>query len=208
MTMTPRAFLAGTIKDHEGGLSMRPEDNGNWFDKASYHDGRAQRRGVGTLVGSNCGVTAYALANYTHDDDIQPWEIAAITFDKAVDIGVAMFVTAPRFDLLKPSRVTLSIIDKGWGSGPRQATKMMQRIVGVNNVDGKVGPATAAAYASWHDRLGEEAAARAWAAERIRFDTSLTTNDGPNDPDRIFLKGWNNRTNSFLPGTPWWRSAA
>lgn len=208
MTMTPRTFMAGSIKTHEGELSMRPEDNGNWFSAARYKAGLPQKRGMGTLVGSKYGVTAYALASFTGDNDIQPWEMAALTFDKAVDIAEHIYVKAPRFDLLTPSRCTLSIIDKGWGSGPGQATKLLQRMIGVNNVDGKVGPATAAAYAAWHTRLGEEEAARRWAAERIKFDTMLATNEGPNDPDRIFLKGWNNRTNSFLPGTSWWRSAA
>lgn len=208
MPMTPRDFMAGAIKTHEGGLSMRPEDNGNWFDKARYKAGLAQQRGKGTLVGSRYGVTAYALANFTSDNDIQPWEMAALTFDMAVDIAEQIYVKAPRFNLLTPSRATLSIIDKGWGSGPVQAAKLVQRMIGVNNVDGKIGPATAAAYTAWHIRLGEEESARRWATERVKFDTMLATNEGPSDPDRIFLKGWNNRTSSFLPGTPWWKAAA
>ena len=208
MIMTPRTFMAGTIKTHEGGLSMNANDNGNWFDKARYKAGLGQKRGAGTLVGSKYGVTAYALASFTNDNDILPWEMAALTFDTAVDIAEQIYVKAPRFNLLIPSRVTLSIIDKGWGSGPGQATKLLQRLLGMKNVDGKMGPATAAAYEAWHARVGEEEAARLWAAERIKFDTMLATNDGPKDPDRIFLKGWNNRSNSFLPGTPWWKAAA
>ena len=208
MTMSPRQFMVGAIKAHEGVLSMNANDNGNWFDKARYKAGLPQKRGLGTLVGSKYGVTAYALAAFTGDDDIQPWEMAALTFDTAVDIAEHVYVRAPRFDLLLPSRVTLSIIDKGWGSGPGQAAKLVQRMIGSNNIDGKVGPATAAAFATWHNRLGEEEAARRWAAERIKFDTMLATNEGPRDPDRVFLKGWINRTNSFLPGTVWWKVAA
>ncbi len=208
MTMTPRTFMTGAIKTHEGALSMRPEDNGNWFDKARYAAGLAQKRGLGTLVGSKFGVTAYALAAYTHDNDIKPWEMAALTMETAVDIAEHIYVKAPRFDLLPLDRVVLSVIDKGWGSGPGQATKLLQRMIGTNDVDGKVGPGTVATYRQWRAKRTEEDAARLWAAQRIAFDTMLATNDGPKDPDRIFLKGWNNRTNSFLPGTVWWKAAA
>lgn len=207
MTMTPRAFMTGAIKAHEGVLSMNPKDNGNWFDKARYKAGLPQQRGKGVLVGSKFGVTAYSLAQFTGDDDIQPWEMAAVTFDMAVDIAEYLYVKAPRFNLLLPSRVTLSIIDKGWLSGPKQATKLIQRLIGAND-DGKIGTETADAYKAWHDRLGEEEAARRWAAKRIEFDTYLATNEGPNDPDKTFLNGWKNRTNSFLPGTSWWKQAA
>lgn len=205
--MTPRTFMAGAIKTHEGGLSMRPEDNGNWFDPQRYKHGLAQKRGMGKLVGSKYGVTAYALAQYTDDDNIEAWEMAAMTFDTAVNIAEHIYVKAPRLNLLLPSRVTLSIIDKGWGSGPIQAIKLIQRLIGAGD-DGKIGNETIKKYEAWHVKLGEEEAARRWAKQRIAFDTMLATNEGPKDPDRIFLKGWNNRTNSFLPGTSWWKQAA
>ena len=205
--MTPREFMAGAIKVHEGELSMQQADNGNWFDKARYAAGLRQERGKGRLVGSKFGVTAYALAAYRHDSDIEPWEMASRGFDEAVDIAVHLYVKAPRLDMLPSDRIVLSIIDKGWGSGPGQAIKLVQRMVGTAD-DGKMGPGTAAAYRAWRAARTEESGARDWAAQRHAFDKKIATNEGPSDPDRIFLKGWDSRTDSFLPGTKWWSLAA
>jgi len=205
--LTPRNFMAGAIKTHEGLLSMHPNDNGNWFDKTRYKAGLPQKRGMGVLVGSKFGVTAYALANFRGVSNIAPWEMASLTFNEAVDIAEHIYVKAPRLNLLIPNRVTLSIIDMGWGTGPVQTIKLLQRMVGTAD-DGKMGPATAAAYARFIEKHGEEQAARLWGAVRDAFYTQIATNEGPNDPDRVFLKGWKNRTASFLPGTKWWKEAA
>lgn len=185
-------FIGGFIDAHEGGLSLDPADNGNWT---------GGKRNVGNLVGSKYGVTAGALAQYrgVAANSITKADIAGITRDLAVDIGVKLYYKAPHFDLLPWNRVTLSIVDKGWGSGPKQAIKLVQRMVGTAD-DGVLGPATAAAYNAWIDKLGEEAAARKWADVRIAFDTSL------NQPK--YINGWNNRTKSFLPGTSWWEEWA
>jgi len=206
MKLTPRTFIAGFIGDHEGGLSLHPADNGNWFDPLRYKKGLPQRRGLGTLVGSKFGITAYTLASYTGKSNITAADIKAITFDMAVDIGVALYVTKPGFDKLLWNRVTASIIDKGWLSGPTTAVKMVQRMLGVTP-DGQLGPKTADAYAKFIAIHGEEDAARLWCNVRTDFDHNLATNEGPNDPDRVFLNGWNNRSRSFLPGTKWWINA-
>lgn len=186
--MTPRDFIAGFIGTHEGGLSMDPADNGN------YTGGK---RGVGALVGSKYGVTAAALAAYrgVPASSITKAQMAALSLDEAVAIGLKNYYQAPGFDRLPWNRVTASIVDKGWGSGPVQAVKLMQGMIGVK-ADGKIGPQTIAAYTDWL----EADQAEAWARVRIAFDTSL------NQPR--FLKGWNNRTNSFLPGTAWWKAWA
>lgn len=181
-------FIAGFIDAHEGGLSLDPADNGN------YQGGK---RGDGALVGSKYGVTAPALAAYR---GVSPYSITAkamadLTRDEAIKIGVSLYYEQPGFARLPWNRVTLSIVDKGWGSGPAQAIKLLQRMVGVT-ADGKIGPQTIAAYEAFLARHGEEGAARRWADVRMAFDASL------NQPR--FLNGWNNRTRSFLPGTKWW----
>ncbi|MFS0736918.1 glycosyl hydrolase 108 family protein [Sphingomonas sp. 1P06PA] len=186
---TVAEFIGGFIRAHEGGLSMRADDNGN------YQGGR---RGVGKLIGSKFGVTGPALAAYRGVDpySITADDIANLTIEEAIKVGVRGYYERPRFDLLPWNRVTASVVDKGWGSGPAQAIKLLQRMVGVAD-DGKMGPATASAYRDWLGRHGEEAAAHQWADVRIKFDTSL------GQPQ--FLKGWNSRSRSFLPGTAWWR---
>lgn len=196
-------FIAGYIKDHEGGLSMDPADNGNWFDPVRYAAGLPQRRGKGVLVGSKFGVTAYALARYRRVSVVTAKDIANLTQPEAVALGVFLFYKEPGFDKLPWDRVTASVVDKGWGSGPDAAAKLLQRMIGVKD-DGVIGPKTIAAYAAYRSKTSEADAARAFAAQRRAYDAYLAVNDGPSDPDKKYIGGWNNRTNSFLPGTAWW----
>ena len=211
--MTPRNFISGFIGTHEGKLSLKAADNGNWYDPARYLAGKKQARGLGQLVGSMYGVTAYALVRYRVRKGmalakalkVTPADIATLDLATAIDIGVELYFLEPGFDRLPWNRVTASIMDKGWGSGPDRAVRMLQQLVGVA-IDGKLGPKTAAAYARYIALHGEERAAREWCAARIAFDTILASNDGPNDPDRLFINGWNNRSRSFLPGTAWWKT--
>ncbi len=201
--MTPATFIGGYITAFEGKLSMDPADNGNWFDPKRLVAKQPQRRNMGVLVGSKYGVTAYALAAYTGKTNITAADIRAITPDLALKIGLALFVTGPRFDQLPWNRVTASIIDKGWGSGVGTTAKLMQQMIGADD-DGSVGPKTIAAFTAFVQAKGEETAARLWCAKREAFDLWVATNEGPNDPDRKYLNGWNRRSESFLPATPWW----
>lgn len=183
-----RKFIRGYIEAHEGGLSLDPKDNGNWTGGKS---------GVGNLVGSKYGVTAGALAVYRKVpvQGITRDSIEKLTLDEAVDIGVKLFYKDPKLDLLPLNRVTLSVVDKGWGSGPKQAIKLLQRMTGTTQ-DGVVGPKTVKEYEEFLKHYGEEEAAKRWCETRVAFDTSLG--------QTRFIKGWNNRSRSFLPGTRWW----
>jgi lysozyme family protein len=207
--MTPRDFLAASLKAHEGGLSLNASDNGNWFDPTRYKQGLPQKRNMGKLVGSKFGVTAYALAQHRKLANVTAADIASIAFDEAVDIAVDQYVDRPGLGFLAQNRVTLSVIDKGYISGPGQAIKLLQRLIGAND-DGKIGKGgeTVQKYAAWIAKFGEEACARSYCQARIKFDTGLATDQGPNDHDRIFLNGWNNRSQDFLPGTKWWKASA
>lgn len=210
--MTPKQVIASFQAGFEGGLSLHPSDNGNWYDQGRYMAGKPQVRGQGQLVGSNRGVTAYALINYrlrtgwTLDRAVKVTQadMSAIDAATAIDIGYQLYYVAPGFDKLVWNHVTASVLDKAWGSGAKRAIIMLQDMLGVP-VDGNLGPKTAQAYADAIAKHGEEELAAQWADIRLQFDHQLATNDGPNDPDAAFLNGWNNRTRSFLPGTPWWR---
>jgi hypothetical protein len=211
--MTPINFITGYIKAHEGVVSLRPDDAGNWYDPARYKAGLPFERGLGVLVGSKYGVTAYALVRYRLMGGMAPAvalivtrsDIAAITFATAVDIGFKLFFIEPGFNKLIWNRVTASIVDKGWGSGPGTAKKMLQGLLGIRQ-DMVIGSITITDYAAWIGKVGEEAAARAWCAAREAKDYDIAHNEGPNDPDLKFLNGWNNRSESYLPGTVWWNA--
>ncbi len=212
--LTPKGLFAGFIAAHEGELSVHPNDNGNYYDPARYRQGLPQRRGMGALVGSKYGVTAYALIAYRlHKGMALQWALnvtretmAALDLETAIDVGVVLFYQQPGFDKLLWNRVTMSIVDKGWGSGPGTAIDMLQEMIGASTAGG-IGPETTAKYAAFIEKHGEEGAARLWAEKRKAFDLHVATNQGASDPDRVFLNGWNNRTNSFLPDTGWWRQA-
>lgn len=213
--ISPRDVIADFIGVHEGVLSVHPADNGNWYDPVRFRARLKQLRGVGTLVGSKFGVTAYALVRYRLRTGMQRdaalsvrrADMAALDLKTAIAIGVELYYLEPKLVQLAWNRVTASILDKAWGSGPDRAIRMLQELLGFSKPDGDLGPNTSAAYAAWIMSHGEDAAAHLWCDKRIAFDHSLGSNEGEHDPDRVFVGGWNNRSRSFLPGTPWWKKA-
>lgn len=203
--MTPSVFIERFIKDHEGGLSMDPADNGNWFDTARLAKGLPQRRNYGKLVGSKYGITAYALAEHRGVKNITAGDIANLKIEEAVAIGVRSYINRPGFDKLPWNRVVAAAVDAGWMSGPTKGIELLQRACGADD-DGNLGPLTVCAFKIALDKHGEGEMALRLCAERKKFYQILATNEGPNDPDRRFINGWRNRADSFLPGTKWWNA--
>ena len=184
--VTPAAFIQGYIRAHEGGLSLDPVDRGNWHR--------------GQLVGSNFGVTGDVLALHRKVAGVTAAQMAALTLAEAVTIGVDLFYDAPRLDLLPWNRLTASVLDMGWGAGPKQAIKLLQRTIAVAD-DGQLGLYTARAFAEFLRDHGEEAAARFYGQARNAFyDQIIAARPG----NAKYRNGWRNRTASFLPGTAWW----
>lgn len=204
--MTPRQFIEKFIREHEGGLSLHAADNGNWFDPVRYAKRLPQRRDAGKLVGSKYGVTAYALADHRGVTNITAADIAGLQLSEAVDIGVEDYYAAGRFDLLCWNRVVAAAVDASYMSGPKMGAKLIQRTLGVPD-DGIIGAkVTVPAFAKAVAQLGEDELALRFCAVRKKFYDQLASNEGPNDPDKKFLKGWRNRADSFLPGTSWWKA--
>ena len=186
--MTPAAFIQGYIQAHEGGLSLDPVDRGNW-----HH---------GQLVGSKYGVTGDVLALHRKVSSVTAAQMAALTLNEAVLIGVDLFYDAPQLDLLPWNRVTASVLDMGWGAGPKQAIKLLQRMLAVAD-DGQLGLYTVRADVEFLRDHGEEAAARFYGQARNAFYDQIIASRPSNGKYR---NGWRNRTASFLPGTAWWSS--
>jgi len=186
--MTPIEFITDYIKRWEGGLSLDRADTGNFVN--------------GILIGSKYGVTAPALAKHrgVSAASITAAQMAALTIEEAAAIGKALYYDAPGFAKLPWNRVTMSIVDFGWGAGPVQAIKLMQRMVGAAD-DGVIGPRTVAAYATWL----EADKAAAWAARRDIFYDQIIARTPSNAK---FEKGWKSRTAYFLPSSEWWGRAA
>ncbi|KQM88671.1 hypothetical protein ASE67_02710 [Sphingomonas sp. Leaf23] len=192
--MTPHDFAKDFITRWEGKLSLDPIDNGNWT---------GGKQGVGALVGSNYGVTAAALAAHRKVPvaTITKPVMAALTLDEAADIALAQYYRKPRLDLLPWNRVTASIFDMGWGTGPSQAIKLLQRMVGTAD-DGINGPATAAAYKAMLDRFGEAFVSALWWSRRYDFYDAIIKSRPANAK---YERGWKNRSDYFTPGGDgWW----
>lgn len=192
--MTPQQVIADFIRTWEGGLSLHKADTGNWVGNV--------------LVGSKYGVTAAALANHRRVSvsSITPQIMRDLAIEEAAEIGYKNYYDKPQLDLLPWNRVTASLLDAGWGMGPPQAIKLMQRIVEAAD-DGKIGPQTAGLYSRYLEAHGEVALACEFAFARINFYIDITEKRPSN---LQFLNGWTARTAYFTPSSAernkgWWK---
>lgn len=200
MAMTVDAFAEGYIKRWEGGLSVDPNDNGNWF----LFGAPAQKRGQGVLVGSKYGVTGATLAQFRGVRTVTAADIASLTMAEAVAVAKRLFFLDVGLDRLVWNRVTASVLDFGWGAGPVRSIKLLQDLLDQDQ-DGKigVGGATATAFATIVAARGEVFLAGAWWALREEYYEDLVVR---RPTDGIYLKGWDNRSAYFTPGhaESWW----
>lgn len=113
------------IIGHEGGLSLDPNDPGNWT---------GGKVNAGRLNGTKFGISA---ASYPHID------IKALHISDAKAIYRRDFWGQLRCDAL-PSGIDLVVFDLGVNGGTGRGAGFLQKAVGVN-VDGQVGPITTAA---------------------------------------------------------------
>ena len=144
---------------HEGGYTNDPRDPGG---------------------PTNWGITIFDARKY--------WKSNATAADvKAMPKSVAEAIYWPHYaiplcydDL--PAGPDYAALDYGINSGVSRAAKVMQRLVGMNNVDGNIGPATLAAIG----RRDPEALVNAICDERMEFLRSLKTFP-------VFGNGWTRR---------------
>jgi len=194
--MNPSDFTRDYIRRWEGGMSRDPNDAGNWS---------TGKKGVGTLLGSNLGVTGRTLAMFrgVSVSTLRMADIEAITLDEATRIALRLFYEQPGISRLPWNRVTASVMDFGWGAGPTASVKMLQDLCDVAQ-DSQVGPKTVAAYEALLAQ-GETFAAGAWWAMREEYYEALVER---RPSDAIYLKGWDNRSRYFTPISDWWGRAA
>ena len=130
----------------------------------------------------------------------------ALTVAEAADIALAGYYDAPNLDLLPWNQITASVMDMGWGAGPAQAIKLLQRMVGASD-DGVISSATGETAKKYAAYLGPATepylvtAAREYAVARNAFYDQIIAEHPAN---ARFRNGWRARTASFLPGTAWW----
>lgn len=113
------------IVDVEKGLSMDPNDPGNWT---------GGRCGIGQLKGTKYGISA---ATYPHLD------IADLTLEQAKALYHRDFWKAAQCDLLQWP-LSLCVFDGAVQHDPVDARKLLQKAVGARQ-DGHIGPQTLSA---------------------------------------------------------------
>ncbi len=146
---------------HEGGYVNNPKDPGG---------------------ATKYGITHRTLAAHRGVSSVTPAEVKALTKEEAAEIYRRSYWVQSGGDLL-PVGIDFMAFDYGVNSGPAQAVKSLQRVVGVNT-DGIVGGQTVAAVNAYKgDLIG------AYAAERLRFMKTLKT--WP-----TFGRGWQKRVSS------------
>jgi len=114
--------------DHEGGMSLDPEDRGNWTGGA---------KGLGELRGTKYGISAAAFPQIN---------IAALTLDDARRIYRAHY-WGPAGCEAVPDAIRFDLFDMAVNAGRAAAARALQEAVG-EVTDGIIGPRTLQAVGS------------------------------------------------------------
>lgn len=143
---------------HEGGYVNNPKDPGG---------------------ATKYGITHKTLAAHRGLVSVTPAQVKSLTKEESTEIYRRSYWSQSGGDLL-PVGIDYMAFDYGVNSGPAQAIKSLQRIIGVT-ADGIVGGQTVAAVKAYKSDL-----IAAYAAERLRFMKSLKTWG-------TFGRGWQKR---------------
>lgn len=142
--------LAHTLK-HEGGWANNPNDPGGATMKGVTHKTYAH----------------YLGRDVTHD------ELRAISDEHLADIYRKRYWNACHCDEL-PDGLDLAVFDTAVNTGPAQAVRLLQRLVGAP-ADGAIGPKTIAAVNDYIVQHGLHALIEAYTEVRQRFYRQLPT---------------------------------
>lgn len=185
--LSVQKFLEGFLTKWETAKhSVDPDDSGNYYK--------------GTLVGSKYGVTGEALAKHRGVSKVSKDDVAGVTLAEAAQIARVTYYDEANFDMLPWGPVVASAVDKCYMSGESAAVKCLQRAAGTPD-DGVIGKATVLAVATASQ--DQEAFAARFASERKAHEARVIA---AKPIKAKYRKGWDNRTNSYLPGTSWWKS--
>jgi lysozyme family protein len=148
---------------HEGGWSDHPKDPGG-----------------ATNMGVTIGTLKRLRIDVDGDGDSDIADLRKLRRADVAKVYRVFYWDAVRADLL-PAGVDLAVFDFAVNSGPAQASKVLQRIVGADP-DGDIGPKTLAALA----KADAQMVVAALSDRRLRFLRSLKT-------WATFGKGWARR---------------
>jgi hypothetical protein len=171
------AFVVSAIDQvlrNEGGYQRNRGDRGNY-------------RPDGTLVGTNRGITALALAQYRGVDanSITAQDIQGVTEEEARAIYRQNYYERPRIDEL-PANIRENVFDM-YVNSYTNAIKILQRLVGVEE-DGYIGTDTLNALEEANITNDD------YSDAREAYYRAIVEND---PTQRENLRGWINRANKY-----------
>ena len=144
---------------------MRPDtEGGAKFSNDKRDPGGATKYGVSL---KHCAVQ---IGDLDHDGDIDADDVMLLTEEQARRIFEQGYFQPMHGDDL-PAALALMLVDFGYNSGPKVATRCLQERLGVDP-DGKIGPHTAAVANSLSPDL-TRAIINSYGAARLTFLQSL-----------------------------------
>lgn len=123
------------------------------------------------------GLTRFGISSRAHPDVA----VATLTESQAREIYRREYWTAAKCNEL-PERTSVAMFDRAVNQGPKAATKMLQRCLGVKE-DGVLGPKTL--FAAW--QANDQKLALCLVVEAGRLVARLANRD---HTQRVFLEGW------------------
>ena len=147
---------------------------------------------------TNFGITQATLSRFL-ERVVTVDEVRTLDVQTARDIYELRYYRTPRIDKL-PDAIQPFVFDCAVNHGPRRAIKFVQNVCneagyGPITSDGLMGPKTRAVADVCSSAMGEWMLL-ALIEERRMFYLKIV---GNNPSQKVFLKGWLNRANSFLP---------
>ncbi len=147
---------------------------------------------------TNFGVTQATLSRFL-ERAVTVEEVRTLDLQTARDIYELRYYRNPRIDKL-PEAIQPFVFDCAVNHGPRRAIKFVQNVCheagfGPITSDGLMGPKTKAVADVCYSAMGEWMLL-ALIEERRMFYLKIVEN---NPSQKVFLRGWMNRANSFLP---------
>lgn len=124
-----------------------------------------------------------------NDKDIDAQDLKLITPEDAAKIAKPYYWDKIKGDDINNQSIAEIVADFAYNSGVGTAAKKLQRLLGLTD-DGVIGPVTVAKVNS----VNQEDLFNKYKQVRINFYNAIVEH---NPSQKVFLKGWMNRINSF-----------
>lgn len=171
---------------------MANEQKPDKFDIASsftFHPNVEGGYGVDNGGPTNYGMRQQTLDIFNEKNGYPKQDVRDISQDYAKHIAKEMFFEEPKLDML-PDRVATAAFDYSYNSGPFQAIKDLQRVVGAKP-DGRMGSDTQKAVDTYIKKNGEDALLYGYNSNRANLMSGLIIRD-PKQYGQ-YAGGWSNR---------------